>query len=145
MELLERIIRKFLNIKFNRLKPNLCTYTCTTIITIHLALALPIIIKHPSSNICKIKNTECKLQCLATGVGHIQYKWEKYRSSIDRWITRSRRSASPKLNFSIITEKDEGDYRCIATNHDGIVVSNNATLTVYGRLVFSIQSTMLHL
>ena len=42
---------------------------------------------------------------------------------------------SPTLIVSGITEEDEGDYRCIAQNHDGRVVSNSAALTVYGKLL----------
>ena len=41
---------------------------------------------------------------------------------------------SPKLIFSVITEEDEGVYRCVATNDDGSVVSGNATITIYGEL-----------
>ena len=32
----------------------------------------------------------------------------------------------------MITEEDEGVYHCIVTNDDGSVVSDNATITVYG-------------
>ena len=32
----------------------------------------------------------------------------------------------------MITEEDEGIYHCVATNDDGSVVSDNATVTVYG-------------
>jgi len=45
--------------------------------------------------------------------------------------------ASSRLKFSVITEEDEGVYHCIATNHDGSVISNNTTITVYGELLFS--------
>ena len=38
-----------------------------------------------------------------------------------------------KLKFSIITEEDEGVYRCIVTNDDGSVISDNATVHVYGK------------
>ena len=73
--------------------------------------------------------------CSATGMAPIYYKWEKYESSNDSWIRPSYRAASitsPKLIFSVITEEDEGVYRCIATNDDGSVVSNNATISVFG-------------
>ena len=42
---------------------------------------------------------------------------------------------SPKLVFSVITEEDEGVYHCIITNDDGSVVSDNATITVYGEFI----------
>ena len=39
---------------------------------------------------------------------------------------------STKLIFTVIMEEDEGIYHCVVTNHDGSVVSDNATITVYG-------------
>ena len=90
----------------------------------------------PSSSTLKISNvSKCTLECLATGMGPIQYKWEKYQSSNNSWIRPSHRAVnitSPKLIFSVITEEDEGVYHCIATNNYGSVVSSNATITVYG-------------
>ena len=41
---------------------------------------------------------------------------------------------SPNLKFSVVTEKDEGVYHCIVTNDDGSVISDNATINVYGEL-----------
>ena len=41
---------------------------------------------------------------------------------------------SPELIFNSIKEEDEGVYHCIVSNEDGSVVSNNATITVYGEL-----------
>jgi len=38
----------------------------------------------------------------------------------------------PNLIFTVIAEEDEGVYRCIATNDDGSMTSNNATMTVFG-------------
>ena len=69
------------------------------------------------------------------GVGNLKYKWEMYQSSSSSWIKPSHRAMnimSSELIFSVITEDDEGVYHCIATNYDGSVVSNNATVTVYG-------------
>ncbi|XP_065905710.1 cell adhesion molecule DSCAM-like [Dysidea avara] len=97
---------------------------------------LPHIIKQPLSISIKISNnSKCVLECLATGISPIQYKWEKYQSSTNSWIRPSHRAVditSPKLIFSVITEEDEGVYHCVTTNHDGSVVSNSATITVYG-------------
>ena len=39
---------------------------------------------------------------------------------------------SSHLKFNIIGEEDEGVYRCIVTNDDGSVASDNATVYVYG-------------
>ena len=75
--------------------------------------------------------------CTATGVGPINYQWEKYHPSSGRWIRPSQRVVnvhSSILIFSVITEEDEGVYRCIVSNDDGSVVSDNATTTVYGKM-----------
>ena len=73
----------------------------------------------------------------ATGVGRIHYQWEKYDSFNNSWIPLSSRamsSTSPNLNFSIITEEDQGIYHCVVTNYDGSVTSDNVTITVFGKL-----------
>ena len=78
------------------------------------------------------------LSCSATGIGIIFYKWEKYDSSDDSWTRPSHRVnsiTSSTLTFILITEEDEGIYRCIVSNYDGNVVSGNATITVYGKYI----------
>ena len=76
------------------------------------------------------------MESMASSVGLIYYKWEKFESSTDSWMRPSSRVVnitSPKLIFSVITEEDEGVYQCVATNDDGSTVSDNATITVYGK------------
>ena len=78
------------------------------------------------------------LYCEAKGMGPISYKWEKYQPSYDNWIRPSDRAVnitSTKLIFTVIMEEDEGIYHCVVTNDDGSVVSDNATITVYGELL----------
>ena len=75
------------------------------------------------------------LCCSATGMDPIYYQWEKYNLSNNSWINPSHRAVSitsPNLKFSVITQEDEGVYRCIATNDDGSVISVNASVVVYG-------------
>ena len=75
------------------------------------------------------------MSCSAVGMGPIYYQWEKYDSFNNDWISHSHRVvniASPDLKFSVIREEDEGVYRCIVTNDDGSVISDNATVHVYG-------------
>ena len=76
----------------------------------------------------------------ATGVGHIYYLWQKYDSYSDSWISVSSRAVndtSSALNFNIITEEDQGIYHCIVANYDGIVTSDNVTIAMFGKLLFS--------
>jgi len=76
------------------------------------------------------------MKCMASGIGPIYYKWEKYISFSNDWIEPSSRvvnATSSKLIFSIVTEEDEGIYHCVTTNNDGSTVSDNATITVYGK------------
>ena len=75
------------------------------------------------------------VSCLALGIGPIHYQWERYHLSNNSWIRPSHRAVSitsPNLKFNIITEEDEGVYRCVVTNDDGSVISDNATIHVYG-------------
>ena len=75
------------------------------------------------------------VSCLAIGIGSINYQWEKYYFFNNSWISPSHRAmniTSPNLMFSVITEEDEGVYRCVVTSNDGSVFSDNATVCVYG-------------
>jgi len=76
------------------------------------------------------------MSCSAIGIGSIYYKWEKCHSFSNSWINPSHRVVninSSDLKFSTITKVNEGIYRCIVTNDDGSVKSNNATVFVYGK------------
>ena len=75
------------------------------------------------------------VSCLAIGISPIHYQWEKYHLFNNSWINPSHRAiniTSPNLKYSVITEEDEGVYRCVVTNNDGSVISDNATVCVYG-------------
>lgn len=71
--------------------------------------------------------------------GPTYYQWEKYQPFNNSWKKPSRRAiniTSPSLEFSVITEEDEGVYRCVVTNANGdTVVSENASISVYGKIV----------
>jgi len=78
------------------------------------------------------------MECIATGISPIFYKWEKYESHSNSWVRPSNRAVDiklTKLTFTVITEEDEGVYHCVITNNDGSVVSDNATITVYSKLI----------
>ena len=76
------------------------------------------------------------LHCSAIGIGPIYYRWEKYNLHNNTWMNPSGRAISitnQNLKFSVITKEDEGIYRCIVTNDDGSVISDNATVHIYGK------------
>ena len=102
----------------------------------NVVAAVPSIIKQPMSQSFKIGDVNITAMfCSAVGMGPIYFQWEKYNSSNGIWISPSNRSVnitSPELKLSVITEEDEGIYRCIITNDDGTVISDNATISVYG-------------
>ena len=99
--------------------------------------ALPTITVQPES-MQSIKEGDLNVivvSCLATAIVSFCYQWEKYHLFNNSWISPSHRAVSitsPTLKFNIITEEDEGVYRCIVTSNDGSVISNNATVHVYG-------------
>ena len=105
---------------------------------INFSIASPVINIQPKSQ--KFKNKERNILALwivATGSGSIYYQWQKYNPFTNSWISPSFRAAntnSLNLTFSVITEEDQGIYRCIVGNNDGNVVSDNANVTVYGKL-----------
>ena len=98
--------------------------------------ALPNITKQPVSITINARNFNVTaLHCSAIGMSPIYYRWEKYHLSNNSWITPSHRAMSitlPNLKFYVITEEEEGVYRCVVTNDDGSVISDNATIRVYG-------------
>jgi len=103
--------------------------------------ATPFITSHPESRVVKEGSKGVSLECLADayGLGNIQYRWRKYTNAKDQWVKSSSRRlsiSSTKLNFKMIKKEYEGTYYCVAMNDDGEVISNNATITVYGMFHF---------
>ena len=79
------------------------------------------------------------LSCLANGSEPLNYLWQMHQSSNDSWTKPSVRAVnitSPKLVFSKLTEEDEGIYRCVVFSDDDNVTSDNATITIYGKLLY---------
>ena len=102
----------------------------------HIVTALPNITMQPVSTTFKTGDVNIvAMSCKAVGVTHLYFQWERYRSLDNSWIRPSRRAVnvtSPHLKFKLITEEDEGVYHCIISSDDGSVVSDNATVYVYG-------------
>ena len=117
---------------------HICTYFFNKTLESCFTVALPNITEQPVSQTIKEGDLNIvALNCLAIGMGPIYYQWEKYHLSKNSWVIPSHRSravstTSPNLKFSVITQEDEGVYRCIATNDDGSVISVNASVKVYG-------------
>ena len=87
------------------------------------------------------------MSCSAVGMGPIYYQWEKYSTFNNSWISPSHRAVnitSPNLKFSVVREEDEGIYRCIVTNDDGSVISDNATVHVYGKCSVALTLVISH-
>ena len=86
------------------------------------------------------------MYCAADGVTPLYYQWERYQSSSNSWIRPSHRAVditSPKLMYRLIKEEDEGIYHCVvSTDRNSAVVSDNVTLTVYGRFVLYTDTTV---
>lgn len=103
------------------------------------SIASPVISIQPKSH--RFKDNERNVQALrivATGLGPIYYQWQKFDPLSKNWVSPSVRAVytnSLNLTFSIITEEDQGIYRCVVSNNDGHVVSDSANVTVYGKLI----------
>ncbi|XP_065918658.1 hemicentin-1-like isoform X2 [Dysidea avara] len=70
------------------------------------------------------------LMCKASGLGTLVYSWER-KSSHKRWTTVSNDSTTSYTTDTILAI-GEYVYRCRVSNEAGSVVSNSATVNVYG-------------
>ena len=102
-----------------------------------IVTALPNITVQPvSKSIREGELNVTAMSCKAIGISPLYYQWERYQVTNNSWTKPSPRAVnttSPNLEFSSITKEDEGVYHCIITNDDGSVISDNATILVYGK------------
>ena len=75
------------------------------------------------------KTVQIVCKALGTDIG---YQWIK-----DDVVVSG--GTSKKLRFTNIQEPNEGSYKCRASNKGGMVVSNHATVTVYGELAVNVN------
>ena len=75
-------------------------------------------------NVTVLIGKTVQIACKAIGTD-IGYQWIK-----DDVVVSG--STSRKLRLTNIQESNEGAYKCRASNKGGMVVSNPATVTVYG-------------
>ena len=70
------------------------------------------------------------LMCRSSGLGTLVYSWER-RSSGSSWTTVSNDNTTSYTTDTTLTI-GEYMYRCNVSNEAGSVVSNSATVNVYG-------------
>ena len=90
---------------------------------------VPVIIEHPTGDDVPLNN-RITLTCTANGLGTLRYSWERLSSS-NNWTTVSNHNIT---SYTTDTTLAIGQYmyRCRVSNEAGSVVSNNATVNVYG-------------
>ena len=91
-------------------------------------LGPPVITGHPTGNDIPMENS-ITLMCRASGQGTLVYSWE--RSSGSSWTTISNDNTT---SYTTDTTLAIGQYmyRCRVSNEAGSVVSNIATVNMYG-------------
>ncbi|XP_065887834.1 roundabout homolog 2-like isoform X2 [Dysidea avara] len=97
----------------------------------------PKIIRQPSNITVRRRSYWGRsLTVAVTGKGPINYQWERYISHRNIWVKAEHNwmigRTSPALKFRPAINSFEGFYRCIVSNDDGSVISNNAFVSVYG-------------
>ena len=68
------------------------------------------------------------LMCRARGLGTLAYSWER-KSSGSSWTTVAN---SPSYTTNSNMAVGQYKYRCVVSNEAGSVMSNSATVNVYG-------------
>ena len=76
------------------------------------------------SDVTVLTGQPTHLMCEALGTD-IVYQWTKDDINVSS-------ANSNMLVFTNITELDEGQYKCVASNKGGMAMSKPATVTVYG-------------
>jgi len=69
--------------------------------------------------------------CRASGLGTLLYSWER-KSSGSNWNTVSNDNTTLSYTTDATLTIGEYIYRCDVSNEAGSVVSNSATVNVYG-------------
>ena len=95
-----------------------------TIVLLYCFIVIPEITNNPN-NVIVLISQPLQLSCRALGTD-IDYQWIKDDISLPDANSRL-------LKITNITKSDEGVYRCVASNKGGMVESNPANVTVYGK------------
>ena len=94
-----------------------------------LATSPPSITTHPRDVTIPVGSTTT-LTCSADGDGTLMYSWE--RRSGSSWTTVSNDNTTSYTTDTTLTS-GQYMYRCIVSNEAGLVMSNSATVNVYGK------------
>ena len=110
-------------------------------VTDNYCLTVPAVITtHPPPVIFVFNNSNVSLSCEATGSGPIRYQWRRVNGEISS--DRAEGVTTSTLTISSVTEQDEAEYYCVASNGgvDGLLYSNTSQkskIAVYGKLVYN--------
>ena len=104
-----------------------------------------VIITHPPPAVIVFNGLNVTLSCEALGSGPIRYEWRRVNEEISS--DRAKGVNTPNLTISLVTEQDEDEYYCVASNggKDGLKYSNpsqKTKVTIYGELVYNTQYTV---
>ena len=100
------------------------TYSTNYFYTLYLVAIPPTITLHPFDHWVEIR-FDAVLRCRAVGGSNLLYRWTHNNIS----ITTSN-AKGYDLHIANATVSDSGQYQCIATNSNGSVASNYATVIV---------------
>ena len=86
-----------------------------------------------------------ELSCAATSIVPVMFQWEKFinntwgslpsnTSLVFEDTTVSDTAYTSNISSIKILQSEEGSYRCAASNSAGTIISDVATITVYGKL-----------
>ena len=96
----------------------------------HPSLGPPVVTDHPSSSNNVPVGRNITLMCRASGLGTLEYSWERI-SSGSNWTTVSNDNTASYTTDATLAI-GQYMYRCRVRNDAGSVVSNNAIVNVYG-------------
>ena len=89
------------------------------------------IITHPQNEVLAV-NSAVNFTCTSSVSSNVIFSWSHNGTSINRWSTAGDTSI---LTITRVRHSDAGSYVCTVRSGSLSVMSNTATLTVYGMCV----------
>ena len=93
------------------------------------------IITHPQDEVIVV-NSAVKFRCTSSLSSNVTFSWTHNGTSISGSSTTGDTSI---LTITSVRDSDAGSYVCIMTSESLSVMSNTATLTVYGMFVYVVM------